>query len=319
MTAMTLMTLIGFGAISVDLGLLQLTRYHTQQAADAAVLAAVGRLDGTAEGITAAIASAVEIGNANGVMGTFTLKADQVEFGSYDDETGALVFGDAHGLDPKTVNVVRVSATASGITAAFAAAAFGRTELFTGAVATATRDAGGGAGAVDCFLPLAVAACLVEQDDTVVGGLELVLSPAGIDNAGWGRPGANPNASTEIANVISGGTGTTWDPTVYGAIPGQMAGSSVDPASYGNTIEGPILVFDGGPGYCSGGGGAFNGTEDIIGFVWAAVYDVRATGAASEKNIILKLDKTIVREVGTQPGGEDYGVAAPASAARMIE
>ncbi|RME28485.1 MAG: hypothetical protein D6798_02310 [Deltaproteobacteria bacterium] len=60
---------------------------------------------------------------------------------------------------------------------------------------------------------------------------------------------------------------------------------------------------------CEFGGGHFNGVETIVGFAWAEIYDVRVTGAASQKNLWLRIDPYADQNVGTSGGGEvDAGV-----------
>ena len=67
-------------------------------------------------------------------------------------------------------------------------------------------------------------------------------------------------------------------------------------------------IFDGGPDYCTGKGGKFNGSETVSGFVWGAVYDVVNSGPASGKNISVRIDLSADREIGTKGGGRDAGV-----------
>ncbi|NOY25602.1 MAG: hypothetical protein GXP62_06985 [Oligoflexia bacterium] len=79
-----------------------------------------------------------------------------------------------------------------------------------------------------------------------------------------------------------------------------------DDGDYGKTLEGPIIVFDGGSDYCEGSGGQFNGYEPVIGFAWAVIYDVRTEGSASEKNIRVKIDTEAEEAFGLVGGGTLY-------------
>ncbi len=119
--------------------------------------------------------------------------------------------------------------------------------------------------------------------------------------------GAQTASITSVANAIVQ-YGIPWEPAVWGALPARNNSSDIPAASYGKTLAGPIPIFDGGSSYCSGGGGNWNQTRRISGFVWGAIYDVRSSGAASQKNIWARLDVTSFRPVATAYGGPDYGV-----------
>lgn len=107
--------------------------------------------------------------------------------------------------------------------------------------------------------------------------------------------------------------GIPWDSEAWGPLPAQNPGSSVDPNRYGHVVEGPLPVFLSSDAYCTPGA-PWNTTETILGFVWAAVYDVRAKGAAKKKNVWLRINWSTLREVGTGGGGVDYGIVAPGPA-----
>jgi hypothetical protein len=208
------------------------------------------------------------------------------------------------------------------------------------ALSYAYRPPGEGAGEVSCFLPIAIADCMFDRyTETQLQSINLALNPAGIDNVGWARPDATPNASwvrgqiqncqadgalavgdnvglnngviasalSELGSAINSSS-TSWDTSAWGTIPAQASRSAVNKASYGKTVEGVIVIFDGGPGYCTGKGGSFNGSETVSGFVWGAVYDVVNSGPASGKNISVRIDLSADRELGTKGGGRDAGV-----------
>ena len=103
-----------------------------------------------------------------------------------------------------------------------------------------------------------------------------VGDPVGLQN------GVVTSALDAIAERISTSS-TSWRSERWGALPARLSGSSISAANYGKTYEGAILVFDGGPGYCQGSGGKFNGTETLMGFMWAAIYDVKNSGSSSSR------------------------------------
>lgn len=108
-----------------------------------------------------------------------------------------------------------------------------------------------------------------------------------------------------LADAIE--SGPSWDSAVWGPIPDQAACSSVAEDAYGGAVIGPIPVFDGGADYCSPSA-PWNDTRALLGFAWAAVYDVCATGSAATKNVYLKVDMSHIYPVGTWYGGDDFGV-----------
>jgi Flp pilus assembly protein TadG len=119
--------------------------------------------------------------------------------------------------------------------------------------------------------------------------------------------GEHSAALKALADAI--GEGALWDEEVWGDLPARHDGSAVDPNLYGHMLAGPLPVFDGGNEYCEGGGG-WTETAPIVGFVWAAVYDVRWKGAAAQRNVWIRLNFHHPYDVGTAPGGGPYGVVA---------
>ncbi len=226
----------------------------------------------------------------------------------------------------------------------FANVAMGTPQIAAMARSTAMSPVGGSAGAVGCYIPLAIADCLFDEySPEELESLEFTLNPAGVDNVGWARVGASPNASflkNQIGNCEQDGdaqvgdqvglqngvvssalselvsavedSDTTWNPD-WGPMPSRASQSAISSSDYGHTYEGPIIVFDGGDEYCEGSGGPFNQYETIVGFAWAAIYDVRTKGGASNKNIWVRLDPMGGHMEGRRGGGEvDGGVLAPA-------
>jgi Flp pilus assembly protein TadG len=117
--------------------------------------------------------------------------------------------------------------------------------------------------------------------------------------------GADQSALQELATLMT--QGVPWDSTVWGALPARGSSSAIPVSSYGKTMVGPLPVFDGGSGYCAGNE-PWNGTAAVTGFVWAAIYDVRTTGAVENRNVWVKIDPVSYRDIATAWGGPDYGV-----------
>ena len=110
----------------------------------------------------------------------------------------------------------------------------------------------------------------------------------------------------ELATLVP--NGLNWDSTVWGALPPRNSSSALTAAQYGKTLAGPMPIFDGGNGYCSGSE-PWNKTYAVTGFVWAAIYDVRTSGSASNRNIWLKVDPLTYRDIGRWYGGPEIGRA----------
>src|SRR6185369_3633604 len=150
--------------------------------------------------------------------------------------------------------------------ASFASAAFDTPMLRPTATAIGLRAAVG-AGEADCFLPIAVPECVIE-DLAGTGTLEdtmFVFGSSGVNNAAWvGDSTATPSASwlqsqiasiengscaghtlsvgtdvglnngvvvpalNELDNAVESST-TTWSSSIWGSLPGQWTDSDIDP------------------------------------------------------------------------------------------
>ena len=159
LVGLTLTTMIGFTAISVDFGLIGLTRAQLQVAADAAALAAARELDGTADGLLAADAAATAMAARHSVLGApLDLSDDALVLGHLDADTNTVITA----LDVEDVDAIRITTSPRDVNTSFAAVAFGVQSVPVSAIAVAARPAGAGpARSTVCFLPLAVPDCHV--------------------------------------------------------------------------------------------------------------------------------------------------------------
>lgn len=335
-TGVALAGILAMGALSIDSAYVFHVRQQAINAADAAAVAGATGLDGTEEGMTEALQRAQAIALANVAAGDSVVVEDaDVTFGYWDDEVREFVASDV----PEEVNAISVLARVptGGLVGEVA---FGRSiQQVSGQAVALSQE--GPAGAVDCFLPIAIPSCLIEQASSpdAAEQIDMVLNPPGADNVGWARPDGNPNASwvrdqirdceyagevelgdtvnlnngvmssalTELAQAVED-SDTTWSEGPWGAMPAQESRSAIGSGFYGNTWEAPALVFED-DSYC-GGGGSWTGTATLSGFVWVAVYDVVATGPASGKTIKVRIDTTRTHNVGTGSGGPSWGVSA---------
>lgn len=332
--------LLGFSALAIDLGYARMVHTELQHATDAVTRSAVLALDGTEEGLTAAQQVAVEVGTLN-TAGNVGVVLDEgtvlgsLEFGVWDPDSSTFEASD----DPAEMNAVSMEASLPGV-GGWLLGDIGQVSTVSSA-SIASRETGG-ASEVNCRLPLSLPVCLVE-DVYGIGGIQdvdLVFNPAGIDNIGWSRASGWPNANAlrnqvedctsdgalEVGSTIYLNNGvmnsvlstlvdeleasdTQWNESIWGPIPEQYSQSAVSSSLYGNTLEGAIALFED-DAYCSSGGGSWNHTAEVVGFVYGAIYDVRTRGSAANKNVRVRIDTTNDNVIGTEGGGPDYGVLA---------
>jgi hypothetical protein len=262
-----------------------------------------------------------------------------VVFGAYDRTTKTF----RPSLDPATVNAVQVHARVDDVQSLFGLAAFGYRELVAGASAIAVKGDRGGAGKVACLLPFGLPSCLFDTPSDLQT-TDLKLQPANGDNISWASPFGQPTparireqleepcegGTTEIGDrlYLSNGaeqsalaavaehlddTETHWNTTLWGPQPPRMAGSALSPSGYGHTYEGVVPLFQAGPEYCDNivGNERWNDVDaKISGFAWGAIYDVRTSGGAAQRNLRARLDLLTERDFGLATGGVNYGIVA---------
>jgi hypothetical protein len=188
-TALSVVCLLGFGALVVDIGHARKVRAELQNAVDAAAHAAVLDIDGTAAGLESAEAAAIEVASLNTAnLEPVDLTPNDIVFGVYGD--GAFT----PSSDPAEVNAVRVTHQDLDIGTIFGLAAFGRETLGAGATSLAVVPPPEPASAVSCYLPIAVPRCAIYGR----GIYDFQASNNTNDTAGWaalpGEDGSRPNA-----------------------------------------------------------------------------------------------------------------------------
>jgi Flp pilus assembly protein TadG len=347
--------LIGLAAISIDLGRARVVQSELQYIADAAAHAAVSPLDGTQDGVDLAQARVTAIVSGGSVYG-ITPTVDSVSTGYYEHDTGWHATTDASQVKAikvvlsANVGYIGLSKVAFGTTSLTprATGAAGKEQF------ASESDAQEPAGEVECFIPIAIPSCVI---DTMMANntpkVTGTWQPSTTNNVAWADNSGNPNASTLNAtiNSLSGGcsggktmevggsvylnngmitsvaqtigtyinsTATaTWDTAAWGAIPARSSGSAVTAARYGHIISGPMVVFQD-TSYCSSGGsGPLNGTKSISGFVYAAVYDVVATGGSKNVKIFIANPNDFTSDDVTDFMGGDNGAVEGTSSGAM--
>lgn len=240
---LSLIPLLGFGALSVDIGLQRMTSLQLQMASEAASLAGASQLNGTDAGITAAEAYALEIANLNKVYpytdgGAF--EAADVVAGIYDPVSGFVAYDGSQ--DPATVNSVQVGET-ENVTSILSGASFGISTLAANGKATSYQPRRGVPKYVDCYLPFAIPSCLFQgydadgdnrADGYVPPKIIDLTAGGGNDNGGWGMPTQyainTPAVIAQMLNTCAAGQSGTDDDlgTGNGANWTVMQGTVVD-------------------------------------------------------------------------------------------
>jgi Flp pilus assembly protein TadG len=344
--------LVGLAAVSVDLGRARVIKTNLQYIADAAAHAAVSPLDGTSDGIATANTVINGVVSQTQVYG-ITPTVDQVETGYYETSTGWHSTTDPAQVKAVKVTLsaqvsyVALSRAAFGTTMLTPRAMGGAgKEQFI-----SETSAENPAGEVECYIPIAIPSCVIDtmmanNTPSVTG----TWQPSTSNNVAWADDNGNPNASTLNAqiNALSGGCsgGATmevggnvylnngmitsvaqtigsflntkatekWNTSEWGTIPARSSNSAVTAARYGHIISGPMVVFQD-TNYCSGGGsGPLNGTKQITGFVYAAVYDVVAQGGNKNVKIYIANPENFTGdEVADFMGGDNGAVEGTTS------
>lgn len=337
MFALFVTVILGVGSLTIDLGYARTVQQQLQYVADAAALGAARSLDGTAAGIANARGQARRVASANVVAGqALVLDANSGNTPDGDVVIGAWVEGVfTPTTDSAVANAVHVRARAIGISTFFAGVAFGTDSLTAGARSTA-RAVSAPAGGVSCFLPVAVPLCELQNMGKT--------GQTSVDNVAWVRPRSSPNLgwlgrqlaactadgpttvadtaylqdgvetalATHLTSAISTSR-TRWHAS-WGKLPPQQIDSAISASHYGKTLEGPMIIFDGGPSLCAPSGGNYTRDYPTVGYVWGAIYDLKAAGPTASRKLYVQADTTTLRALGTQAGGVTAGITVTASA-----
>ncbi|HEX4933787.1 MAG TPA: pilus assembly protein TadG-related protein, partial [Gemmatimonadaceae bacterium] len=198
-------TLLGFSALSVDIGMIRVSVTQLQAAVDAAALSGAAELDGTDGGISRAVSRAQEIAALNPVLDqVLAVPSADIQIGTWDADSGTFTLYNA-GDDPSTVNAVIVDHTPPQIGSALGQLAFGLAGYNIQARSTAMRPTGGKARSTKCFLPLAIPDCWLAglPPGTNPPPFKFTFSPSPTDKIAWGDPDGNPN-SNDIRDQLLG-------------------------------------------------------------------------------------------------------------------
>ncbi len=330
MTALLLSTVVGFTALSVDIGVTRLARTQLQTAVDAAAISGAQELDGTAAGIALAELRAIEFASYNTVLGrTVELMGDNVDVGTFDSYTQTFTAWGA-GQDPTPVNAVRISESAEPVLPFLARVALGVGMLDVEATSLAQRPlAAGPAGNTECFLPFAIPDCHLAglAPGANPPPFKFTFSPTPTDSVAWGDPDENPNTSgvrdqlmgmcdegeiavgdlmhvnegshtsalqktADILNQQTTVETAPWDATLYGPLPARDGVGANTPGQSGVSAANWGNTLQGVVAFVDGGGDC-----DAVSFTGAKTITGFAWGvvydvkkSGSNKNVYIQVD-----------------------------
>ncbi len=326
--ALTLVVLMGFAALAIDVSMARVSKQQLANAAEAGSHAGAAQLDGTVEGMSAARAMAVSVAGENRAQGAVVT----IDENTSNDPAGDVVLGFWNGTaitassDPALVTTVQVRTEKTDLLTTFARVAFDADSMSASDFAIAQA---GGPGESNCPMPISLADCEVEAvADTC--NLDIVLTADRIDNGAWARKGSTQaNASyirdaldssicagasqtgenvtlnngavtsglKELADAVSSSP-LMWDSATMGPQPAQLPGSSV--TAYGHVFYGQVMVFED-AGNCTNL--KYNGTKPILGYATAVVYDIISSGSGKTIKMRIGCDE----EPGAAGGGAYFG------------
>ncbi len=198
LAAITFVVLCAFAALVIDLGYVGVIEARLQSGTDAGALAGARVLDGSPAALDAARSRAVAFAAQHSADGS-PLGLDP---NPANDANGEVVTGVWDGttfsasVDPLLVNAVQTRTRRDDLKSFFSHVAFGRQALGVAVDSIAVAGQPASASKVPWYLPFGLPDCL--WDSFTPGQLQtmtFVLSPAGVDNTGWGTVNGVSNAA----------------------------------------------------------------------------------------------------------------------------
>ncbi len=329
---LALPVMVGIAGLAIDVSFKRVGQAEIQAAADAASRSGTGFLDGTDDGVAKALAVTELVLTRNTVAGEPVDVDDaRIQTGSWADD------GFTVSSDPSEINAIRV--TIEGGAGAWIGGMLGSPWLSMAATSTSVA---GGAGVVECPLPMAMPSCEFDDLESMCNtDLTVIYSPAPTDNIGWALMdqtnvnandvrnqivGCSTTAEGSVDGLVSLGNGqvttalqeltsvlndanetylTDWDAS-WGTLGAQSSKSSVKATVYGKVaLVGQIPLFDE-DSYCPGGGKFNEKSLPVDGFATVAVFDVANKGG--DKWVKMRVLCDI--DLDTQGGGSMAGTWA---------
>jgi Flp pilus assembly protein TadG len=308
-TTLMLTVMMGFVALSFDIGNVYRVRTESQSAVDSAALAGASALDGTSAGIMAAKARAIDFGNRHhSYDNNVALTNGDIVPGVWDVVNGGFTVGG----DNDKINAIQVTYNVASVAMPFASA-LGKSSMPVKASAIAI---GGGPADNACGFPMVLPDCAVQA--AVANNsctMCLKMADANDDTAGWTTFGDNNGASFIAAAIVT----ACFDNGLPSVDPetGKCNGACSNRPKVGDpqikvnggnffngkgcdqiqavlnrdgapkpfTVEVPVIHVDP-KGDC--GGGKLNGHFDIAGATLLDIYGASCGGGPNPKQVIVQ-------------------------------
>lgn len=292
MFTLMLPVFLGILGLAVDLARYRHVQGELQNAADAAAFAAARSLNSTEAGRTAATTIAATYATANEADGepvaSGEIKTNTT--GRWDSDTGTFTVS---GVSNAAANAVRVTVRREAVQSFF-------TPILSGSLesrpfeASATALAGG-AGAVACASPIAIASCVLSHDSA--GNLVCPTSLSFQNGAlsvglthGDGTSPVNGNNTVPyfkdaVQNPLTCNRPAETGTEIALQNGNDLAKTSIDDINAAtNNGDNPVpIIVPVIDKSCGGGGPTYNQTASIVGFVKMKVVGARWTGNAPAK------------------------------------
>ncbi len=287
--AILLPFLVAVMGLGVDVAHYRFAKIQLQNAADAAALAGAKSLNGTPNGRVSAVNSADSFAQEHTVDGA-ALDDDEV----IENTTGRWGLTDESfataGITDGGANALRVSVRRDAVTSFFSPILSGSLEsrAFT---ATATAVAGG-AGAVGCAAPIAIANCVLNYDaeGDLICPTNLSFQ-TGVTSVGLTHPdgtspvngnNTKPYIKAAVDNPLTCDSPSLAGTTIHlqnGNDLSQASVNDINAATNNGASPVPIVipVID---KSCGAGGPTYNQSATIIGYMKMEIVGARWTGAA---------------------------------------
>jgi Flp pilus assembly protein TadG len=319
--AILLPLFVAVAGLGVDTAHYRLSQMQLQNAADAAALAGAKSLNATPNGRISAVDIAGDVASQHTVDGA-ALSESEV----FQHEAGRWGLTDSSfttaGVSDAAANAIRVSVRRDAVQSFFSPILSGSLESRSFA-ATATAVAGG-AGAVGCAAPIAIASCVLNYDSS--GNL---ICPSnlsfqnGVTSVGLTHPdgtspvngnNTKPYIKAAVDNPLTCDSPSLAGTTIFLQNGNDLAQASVNDINAAtnngaNPVPIVVPVID---KSCGSGGPTYNQSATIVGYVKLSIVGARWTGAApaavaaacptlGKKNICVKNDCSTI--TGASGGG----------------
>lgn len=208
-TAVMLIPMLGFAALSVDIGLQKTINTQMQASFDLAALSAAQRLDGTESGVIRSLEEATYVVSNNSIYFNYNIGPSEILYGKYEDEE----FLELSSENFEEINAVKISGSHS-YGSVLSHAAFGVEFLSSQAESIAIRPVGSVAKYVDCYLPFAIPSCHFNGLDGSENPPPISMDLTNLNTVGWGSPTSRPNTKgiiKQLGDQCSSGPASAYD------------------------------------------------------------------------------------------------------------